>query len=50
LFNASLRFTPARLARKNAPGVFVVSPRERRQVVALQAQPRRPHPEGRGHF
>ena len=30
MFSASLRFTPAGLARKNAPGVFVVIVRERR--------------------
>ena len=30
MFSASLRFTPAGLARKNAPGVFVVIARERR--------------------
>jgi len=30
VFSASLRFTPSGLARKNAPGVLVVIPRERR--------------------
>ena len=34
MFSASLRFTPSGLARKNAPGVFVVIPRERRATLS----------------